>query len=326
MPELSVVVPMYNEGEAVEENISRFVEAMEKLDVDWELLPVDDGSTDDTHDQLKKLQAGDDRIQFVSYTQNRGRGYALRSGIAASRGKYVVTTEADMSYGSAIIGRLYNALVEKAVDVIIASPYMPGGKLENVPFKRAMLSRCANRLLRSAVTPAISTVSGMTRGYLGESIRSIPLEEDGKEIHLEIVSKASVLGCTFDEIPATLAWRFSQERTKRASKLGWKTVGHIISHLLFGFSESPFMLFGTVGLVLLLGGLIMGAGLLYDYAICGEIIGDRMVTILTCIFLLITGFLSFLMYFLSHQNRELKRDLLKVRQDIRQMNIARKSE
>jgi len=322
MPELSVVVPMYNEGEAVEENISRFVEALEKLGVDWELIPVDDGSTDDTLAQLEKLQSGDDRIRFVSYARNRGRGYALRSGITASRGRYVVTTEADMSYGSAIIGRLYNALIEKAVDVIIASPYMPGGKLENVPFKRAMLSRWANRLLRCAVTPAISTVSGMTRGYRGEAIRSIPLEEDGKEIHLEIVSKASVLGCTFDEIPATLAWRFSQERTKRASKLGWKTVGHIISHLLFGFSESPFMLFGTVGVVMLLAGVIMGGGLLYNFAIDGEVIGHRIVAILTCIFFLITGFLSFLMYFLSHQNRELKRDLLKVRHDIQQLNIT----
>ena len=315
-PDLSVIVPMYKEGDTVRDNITLLAEALKKLNLTWELIPVNDGSPDDTKTQLEQLQSQDERIRYVSYEMNRGRGYALRQGFKASSGTHVITTEADISYGIDIIGQLYNALLETQVDVLIASPYMKGGRLENVPFARAMLSRGANWLLRRAVAPPISTVSGMTRGYRGEAIRSIPLEEDGKEIHLEIVSKASVLGYRFSEIPATLAWRFSKERTKRASKLDRKTVKHIISHLLFGFTESPILLFGTVGVFLLLCGTVLGTGLLYDHVIAGEVIGDRVVTIMTCIFLLLAGATSFLMYFISHQNREIKFEMLKLRQSI----------
>lgn len=312
--ELSVIVPMYNEGEAVSQNVKRFIEVLETLDVNWELIPVNDGSTDDTKEQLEKIKADNDRVRYTGYDNNQGRGYALRTGINASKGRYVVTTEADMSYGEAIIGRLYRELKRGQADIIIASPYMPGGKLENVPFARAVLSRGANWLLKRAVAPPISTVSGMTRGYRGDAIRSIPLEENGKEIHLEIVSKGSVLGYRFDEIPATLAWRFSEERIRKASKLGFKTVKHIFSHLLFGFSESPFMLFGTFGILLLAAGLMTGG-----YSVCLALlakraIGDSIGVNLTCLVLLLAGVFSFLLYFLSYQSRETRREILKVRQ------------
>jgi glycosyltransferase involved in cell wall biosynthesis len=312
--ELSVIVPMYNEGQAVTQNVNRFAEVLKALDLDWELIPVNDGSTDDTKQQLEKIRAENDRVRPAGYDRNRGRGYALRTGINASRGRYVVTTEADLSYGEAIIGRLYRELKKGQADIVIASPYMPGGKLDNVPFARALLSRGANWLLKRAVTPKISTVSGMTRGYRGDAIRAIPLEEDGKEIHLEIVSKGSVLGYRFDEIPATLAWRFSEERIRKASKLGLKTVKHIISHLLFGFSEAPFMLFGTIGLLLLAAGLVTG-----QFSVCRAIFTDRTIADsvgvnLACLIFLLAGVFSFLLYFLAYQNRDTKREILKVRQ------------
>jgi glycosyltransferase involved in cell wall biosynthesis len=307
---------MYNEGEAVTQNVRRFAAVLDKLDVNWELIPVNDGSTDDTREPLEKIKAEDGRIRFAGYVRNRGRGYALRTGINASTGKYVVTTEADMSYGEEIIGRLYHELKKGHADIVIASPYMPGGRLENVPFARAVLSRGANWLLKRAVAPPISTVSGMTRGYRGDAIRAIPLEEDGKEIHLEIVSKGSVLGCRFDEIPATLAWRFSEERIRKASKLGMKTVKHIFSHLLFGFSEAPFLLFGTVGILLLTVGLITG-----QYSVCRALFTDRTIgesvgANLACLLFLLGGLFSFLLYFLSYQNRDAKREMLKLRQAI----------
>lgn len=313
--ELSVIVPMYNEGDAVTQNVKRFADVLEKFDINWELIPVNDGSTDNTKEQLEKIKADNPRVRYAGYDTNRGRGYALRTGINASTGKYVVTTEADMSYGEEIIGRLYHELIKKQVDILIASPYMPGGRLENVPFARAILSRGANWLLKRAVAPPISTVSGMTRGYRGDAIRAIPLEEDGKEIHLEIVSKGSVLGYKFDEIPATLAWRFSEERIKKAGKLGLKTVKHIFSHLLFGFSEAPFLLFGTFGIFLFAAGLITGGYSLCQY-LFGRTNGVLVGTNLACLIFVIAGFFSFLLYFLSYQNRETKREILKARQAV----------
>lgn len=74
-PELSVLVPMYNEGESVSRSMSRFVKTLEKPGVDWGLIPVNDGSTDDTLSQLEQLHihAKGPLFRFVNYTKNRER-------------------------------------------------------------------------------------------------------------------------------------------------------------------------------------------------------------------------------------------------------------
>jgi hypothetical protein len=200
-------------------------------------------------------------------------------------------------------------------DVVIASPYAKNGKLENVPFKRALLSRLGNRVLRVAFPSNITTVTGMTRGYKGDVIRLLPLEEEGKEIHLEIISKASMLGCQFAEIPATLKWTPRQKgKPKRESKFH---VGKIIrTHLLFGFYEAPILLFGTLGGIILLVGVIIGLYFCYLYFIKGQIIGERVILIMTTVFMVLAGFSMFLFCFLSYQLKDLRKQIFRLYQKI----------
>ena len=313
--ELSVIAPVYNEELIIHESVQKLREALADFDVCWELILVDDGSTDNTYNLLCEATKGDERITILHYGENRGRGYALRTGLNRSCGEYVVTTEADLNYGQDIISRLWNALQETQADVVIASPYMRGGKLENVPWKRALLSRIGNRILRMAVPTNISTVSGMVRGYKGKLIRSIPLEEDGKELHLEIVSKACMLGARFSEIPAILRWKPPEKgQPKRKSK--FKAGKLIRSHLLFSFNEAPVFFFGTLGVIACLIGLACGAYLSWIYFIKGQIIGDRVALILTTIFLTLAGFSTFLFCFLSYQIKDLKKEIFKLRQKL----------
>ena len=133
--ELSVIAPVYNEELIIHESVQELREAMADFGVPWELILVDDGSTDNTYNILCEATKDDDRITILHYKENRGRGYALRTGLNRCCGKYVVTTEADLNYGKNIISRLWNALQETQADAVIASPYMRGGKLENVPWK-----------------------------------------------------------------------------------------------------------------------------------------------------------------------------------------------
>jgi dolichol-phosphate mannosyltransferase len=310
--ELSVIAPVYNEELIIQESVQKLREVLADVSVSWELILVDDGSSDNTHNLLCQGTNDDDRITVLHYHENRGRGYALRTGLNRSRGEYVVTTEADLNYGKEIISRLWNALQDTQTDVVIASPYMRGGKLENVPWKRALLSRLGNRILRMAVPTNISTVSGMVRGYKGNLIRSIPLEEDGKEIHLEIISKACMLGARFSEIPAILRWNPPEKgQPKRKSKF---RAGKLIrSHLLFSFNEAPIFFFGTLGIIACLIGVACGSYLSWLYFIKGQIIGDRVALILTTIFLTLAGFSTFLFCFLSYQIKDLKKEIFKIR-------------
>ncbi len=323
--ELTVISPAYNEEGGLRDSVTAQLEALNSLGQTYELILVNDGSTDGTARVAQQLADANSRVQLISYPANRGRGYALRRGVAASRGRFVITMESDNSYGTGIIKTLHDELCRSGADVVIASPYRKGGRLEAVPLKRALLSRLGNQILKVAVSPRITTVSGMTRGYVGSSIRALPLEEDGKEIHLEIVSKASAMGYAFSEVPATLSWTGRRQQVRRPASSF--RAGHlIVSHLLFGFGEKPIMLFGTLGAALLSLGIISGARLFYLYVVAGQIVGHRTALILTTLFLLVSGMQIFLFSFLSHQNRELRKDVMKCRYEICRLTRGREAD
>ncbi|MDD5063195.1 MAG: glycosyltransferase family 2 protein [Phycisphaerae bacterium] len=313
--QLSVITPIFNEELIIKDSVLKLIQAMQGFTDKWELILVNDGSTDNTQNIITELTQNDGRIKVLTYKNNRGRGYALRTGFKRSCGKYVIAVESDLNYGKEIISSIYRKLLDTDADVVIASPYAKNGKLENVPFKRALLSRLGNRVLRVAFPSNITTATGMTRGYKGDIIRLLPLEEDGKEIHLEIISKACMLGCQFDEIPATLKWTPRQKgKPGRESKFH---AGKIIrTHLLFGFYEAPILLFGTLGSLVLLVGVTLGLYLSYLYFIEDQVIGERVILIMTTVFMILAGFSMFLFCFLSYQLRDLRKQIFKLYQKI----------
>ena len=315
--QLSVITPMYNEEPTIRDCAAKLIEALKSFGDTWELILVNDGSTDNTLNIISDLAENDERVRIVSYPKNRGRGYALRAGFQHCRGEYVVTVESDLTWGQDIVFRLYNHLMDTDADIVIASPYAKGGRLQNVPFKRALLSWLGNRILRVTISSDITMLSGMTRGYKGDFIRSLPLAEDGKEIHLEIVSKACMLGAGFSEVAATLRWA-QAKKGKPKRKSNFKVAKLIRSHLLFGFNEAPILLFGSIGAAVLLAGLILGVYLYFLHFLKGEVIGDRVVLIMTTIFLVLSGLSMFLFCFLAYQIRDLRKEMFKSRYEMLQ--------
>ena len=126
--DVSVVCPFYNEEQIVEEAVTRLLARLREMDISWELIVVNDGSLDGSAAVVERLLTQDERLRLVSYDVNRGRGHALRTGIARARGDIVVTTEIDLSWGEDIVERLYAAMQEHPkCDIIVASPHMDGG-------------------------------------------------------------------------------------------------------------------------------------------------------------------------------------------------------
>lgn len=310
--ELSVISPMYNEELVIEKSIHGLIEAISQIGVSWELILVNDGSKDNTESILRKFE-NEDNVRIISYEKNRGRGYALRMGFKHCQGRYVVTTESDLTWGKTIIGDLYDDLKSSQADIVIASPYAKGGRLENVPFKRALLSSLGNQILRMAVPEKITMLSGMTRGYIGSFIRSLLLEEDRKEIHLEIVSRAIMLNARFSEVPAILRWD-PPKPGKKQRKSKFKAKKLILSHLLFGFHEAPILLFGGIGGLSIFSGILCGLYLFFLYFIKGEVIGDRFVLIMLTIFMILMGLLMFVFCFLAYQIKMVRKELFRLSQ------------
>ncbi len=255
--DISVVVPMYNESANIPLNLERMQAALRLTGARFEIIPVDDGSTDDTWAKLQTLAGTDETIRPTGYPDNSGRGRALRIGINQARGRFILTTDADLSYDETYLPAMYELLCDpRKPDMVVGSPYMPGGQTRNVPPKRLFISRLANMFLSKILPGKIKTVTGILRGYRAEAVRSLDLESNGKEIHLEILSKGVAAGFRIIEFPAVLTGR---QRGK--SKFRFRATA--FSHILFSFFEKPSILFGLIGSVLILGGLGIGGYIVY---------------------------------------------------------------
>lgn len=308
--ELTIICPMYNESVGIENNIENLLMTFEAFPFEWELILVNDGSTDNTLELARNKIGADARVRLISYAKNRGRGYALRQGFAAARGRYVVTTESDLTWGADVVRRLYEALAAGEADVVIASPYLPGGRLENVPFRRRFLSSFGNKILRLTVSMRVTMLSGMTRGYRRSVIEELDLESNGKEIHLEILSKVEALGFSVSEIPAVLRWEPPQ-RNKARKKSSFKAGRYILSHLLFSFNQRPYLLLGSVGFIMMLVGLALGIYVIQlSWFQKIKVAGRPLLQYMTIF--IVVGLQVFILCFLANQNRDVRRNVMRL--------------
>lgn len=239
--DVSVICPFYNEEKILEAAVTRLVERMSAMEESWELIIVNDGSVDESAAVAERLSAQHERVRLLSYGQNRGRGYALRTGIDAARGNVVVTTEIDLSWGEDIVDKLVTAMNEwPDADIVVASPHLPGGGYKNVPWKRVLFSKLGNRVIRACMSRAATMNTGMTRAYRRDVIRSLPLNEDRKQFHLEVLLKATTLGYRVREIPTVLEWLDYKHQGQRVNrKSGSRLKPIIMSHTLFSLFAEP---------------------------------------------------------------------------------------
>lgn len=241
--DLTVVCPFYNEGALIQKNIVKMLAKLSTLDLTWELIVVNDGSTDDSLALAKDAAPDEPRLSILSYSTNKGRGHALRTGIAAARGDVIVTTEADLSWGEEVVENLYNAMQAwPDADIVVGSPNLEGGGYENVPYKRVLLSRLGNTIIRTFMLDVCTMNTGMTRAYRREVVQTLPLFANQKEFHVEVILKAHALGLTIKEIPATLTWppeRHVSGPKKKSGFFASKLFKFVITHSLMSITGNP---------------------------------------------------------------------------------------
>jgi dolichol-phosphate mannosyltransferase len=305
--DLSIVIPMYNEAENVETTLKRVEEAMAAFKGSYEVIPVDDGSLDNTLEILSDFAEKDKRLKVVSYQRNSGRGKALRVGFEASCGEIIVSIDADLSYNpNYIIDLLETLKKESDIDFVLASPYMPGGGVENVPFCRLWISKLGNKVLQFTMPKRIHTSTGIFQAYRRRVLDSFELESDGKEIHLEILSKAIALGFRVKEVPALLTGR-----EKGKSKFKFKKTAS--SHLIFSLFEKPMVLFGLLGLMTIGAGCLVGIYIAY-LRFFGELTPGR--PLITFALLLILGGIQILSFgFIAIQIVSLRKEILRIQKE-----------
>lgn len=307
-PYLSVIIPMFNEEANVWSTIDRVETTLAGLGKSFEILPVNDGSTDSTLEKLHEIADKNPRVRVVSYEKNGGRGKALRYGFKASRGELIASIDADLSYEPEYILEMVRTLQnDQETDIVLASAYMPGGSTVGVPRDRLFISKLGNRILRLSISEDIHTVTCIVRCYRREVIESLDLESDDKEIHLEILSKAIAMGFRIKEIPAVL-----KARKKGSSKFKFRSTA--ATHLIFTAFERPVLLFGIIGIMLTLIGLGIGVYILALY-LNHTLTPGRPLLMFMAIFIL--GGMQILSFgFLASQINYLRNEVLRIRRAI----------
>lgn len=143
--EISLVVPVYNQAKNITQTLDRIRKIMIQTQLPYEIIVVNDGSTDNTLELLQRQKETDCRVKLFSYDKNKGKGYAVRTGIMNSKGEAIVFIDGDSDVSVESIVEFIAAF--RSCDLIIASKAHPLSRV-NAPLSRRILSKGFNYLVR----------------------------------------------------------------------------------------------------------------------------------------------------------------------------------
>jgi glycosyltransferase involved in cell wall biosynthesis len=213
---LSIVMPVYNERAT----IAAIIERVLAVPIPKELIVVDDGSTDGTRDILRseRERLANESLRVIFQHKNQGKGAALRRGIAAAQGSYVVIQDADLEYDPQDYPLLLRPCLERQADVVYGSRFVGGSERRVLLFWHAV-GNWLLTILSNAFTDL--NLTDMETGYKlfrREVIQSIDLKQDRFGFEPEVTAKISHRGLRIYEVGITYNGRGYEE----GKKIGWR--------------------------------------------------------------------------------------------------------
>ncbi|HEX9706184.1 MAG TPA: glycosyltransferase family 2 protein [Steroidobacteraceae bacterium] len=251
-PLVSIVLPAFDEAAILRDHVIVLIEYLRTLDdrFQFEIIIVNDGSRDETGAIAEELAREFAEIRVFHHPRNFGLGQALKTGFAQFRGRYVIVLDIDLSYGPDHVRLLLDRITRTAARMVLASPYMRGGRVLNVPWMRVLFSRVANWFLARASGHRISTMTCMVRAIDGRFLRSLHLRNTGMDVMPEMILKAKILRASIEEIPAELNWEL-QNRVRGRRRSSLRILTQIFGTTVSGFMLRPFTFLLIPGLLLL---------------------------------------------------------------------------
>lgn len=262
---VSVVIPCYNEEAILQCNVNKVISFLDSKSekYSWEIILVNDGSKDSTGKIADELARQRTEVRVIHHPVNLNLGLALQTGFRNSRGDIIVVLDVDLSYAVEYVEQMVDKLIETSADIVLASPYMKGGKVTGVPFSRRVMSRWVNRMMRAAAQDKYHTYTAMVRAYRADFIRSLNLKTRDYEVSPEIMYKAMILRARIEEIPAHLDWTEQNKFAgKRTSSI--RVLRGLFSGIMSAFIFRPYVFFLGIGTVLMILSLYELVWLLSD--------------------------------------------------------------
>jgi glycosyltransferase involved in cell wall biosynthesis len=203
-PEFTIIIPAWNEHEVIGDAIF----AVEKFfkGKNFELLIINDGSSDGTAKIVNSLKRKYKNLRLISHSKNMGMGAALSTGFANARGSVVINMDADLTHPLSKVPKMLS-WIKKGYDVVICSRYMARGGMKDVPYWRQAISIVCNKIFRFFFWSNIHDMTSGYRAYKNSVAKRINLQSKKFEAPLESSVKSLKLGLKIKEIPIMLGLR-----------------------------------------------------------------------------------------------------------------------
>jgi len=216
---LSVIVPAYNERATVEQLLRRVAEAPLPAGVEREIVVVDDGSTDGTRELLGELaeRAEPAPFRLVLHERNRGKGAAVRTGLAAGAGDVLLIQDADLEYDPREYPRLLQPILDGEADVVFGSRFL-GGPHRVLFFWHYLGNRFLTTLSNMLTDLNLSDMETCYKVFRREVLDGVDLRSNRFGIEPELTAKVARRGARIFEVPISYRGRTYAE----GKKIGWK--------------------------------------------------------------------------------------------------------
>ena len=212
---ISILIPAYNEEEFLGEVLERVLNARLPDGIDREVIVVDDGSTDGTGDiAIEAARRHNGVVGVLRHPQNRGKGAAVRTALAAARGELAIIQDADLEYDPRDYGKLLAPLVEGRADVVYGTRFAVGAERRVLYFWHAVANRWFTLLANLASNLNLTDVWTGYKAFRTELVRSIPLRCDGFAFEVELTVKLAQREAVIYETPIRYHGRTYEEGKK----------------------------------------------------------------------------------------------------------------
>ena len=277
--DISIIAPVYNEEESVSELVQQVKDAMEATKMSWELILVNDGSSDDSAKALKEAKRNCDELFVLTFRRNYGQSAAMQAGIDHAKGGLIAFLDADLQNDPADIPNLLAAMKRDEADVV--SGWRVNRKDNGI---RVMPSKIANALISKLTGVALHDYGCSLKIYKTSVLKEVRIYG---EMHRFIPALVSQFGAKVTELPVN-----HRSRKYGESKYGLDRTFRVVLDLLvvkffLKYMHRPMHFFGFIGFFSLIPGFLIGLYLTCSKLFMGADIGGRPLLTLSVLLIMI---------------------------------------
>jgi glycosyltransferase involved in cell wall biosynthesis len=276
---LSVVVPLYNEEDNVEPLYSSLEEVLERLSQGYEIIVVDDGSTDGSFEALKRLHADDPLLKVVRLRRNFGQSAAFAAGFDRAEGLIIITMDADLQLDPTDIPKLLDKM-DEGYDIV------SGWRVhrQDTFLTRRLPSTVANWLISGLTGIKLKDYGCSLKAYRREVIENVQLYG---ELHRFIPALASGMGVRVAEVPVSHHPRRFGKSKYDLSRTITVLLDLLTVKFLLSYSTRPMQIFGLLGVMSFMVGTMIAAYLSFIRLFLGSPIADRPLLLLAILLIFV---------------------------------------